>query len=208
MYGALASSDKHTNQKAELIAVIRALQLVRLRNISCAKITIRTDSHYAVQGFNDWIPRLWRPNGYRSTKNSGVVNADLFRSLDEEGSLSKKRGIPVTLEHVLREDNGEADALSKLGAAIGGPAVNLINLIKGSDKGAEFEGKGKLSRATNGELKVEVDGGAGQNSRPKMLIGRNIFEEMQPLMQWTPDGLHWLEWQPVSGPGKSLSLNM
>ncbi|KAL9131062.1 MAG: hypothetical protein Q9175_006860, partial [Cornicularia normoerica] len=146
MYAALASGDTHTNQKAELTAVIRALQLVRLRRIPCANISIFTDSKYAVQGLNEWIPHLWRSNGYRTTKNRVVVNANLFRSLDGEVTLSIKSGIPVTLSHVPREQNRKADALSKLGAASSVPSLTLSNPNRGSNNEAGVETTGKLDK--------------------------------------------------------------
>ncbi len=112
---AVAGDSVHTNQKAELTAVIRALQLIRLRKIPCGAVSVFTDSKYAVQGLNEWIPR-WRGNGYRTSKNHGVANADLFRSLDYEVSLLMEQGTFVKLTHVPRDTNREADALSKSGA--------------------------------------------------------------------------------------------
>lgn len=53
MYGALASSDSHTNQKPELITVIHVLQIVRVRKMQSAKIVIFTNSKYGVQGLNE-----------------------------------------------------------------------------------------------------------------------------------------------------------
>lgn len=183
MYGALSSRDSHTNQKAELTAVIRALQLVRSRNISCAKISIFTDSKYAVQGLNDWIPRLWRSNGYRNFKNRPVVNADLFKSMDEEVSLSRKRDIPVTLSHVPREQNKKADALSKLGAGSGVPSIQLGNPKKGSSAQPETEATGKAGEGSKKEAEAEMNGNKEQNGRPGLLLGKNLFEDMKPLVQ-------------------------
>jgi len=119
LYGALAEDSTHTNQKAELTAIVRALQFVRKRKIPCQRISLSADSKYAVQGLNEWIPR-WRQNGYRTAKNRAVVNADLFRSLDEEVFALKKSGILVTLSHVPRDANRKADVLSRKGPVGGG----------------------------------------------------------------------------------------
>lgn len=172
MYGALAPSDSQTNQKAELTAVIRALQLVRLRKITCGKISIFTDSKYAVQALNDWIPNLWRSNGYRTTRNRVVVNADLFRSLDEEVSLSMKRGIPVMLSHIPREQNKKADALSKLGAASDTPSMTVRNPSKGSSKGAKVEATGKTGKGGKRGAEAESTSGLSQDGRPQVLLGK------------------------------------
>ena len=203
MYGALSSSDSHTNQKAELTAVIRALQLVCRRNISCAKISIFTDSKYAEQGLNDWIPR-WRSNGYCNAKNQPVVNADLFKSLDQEVSLSRKRGIPVTLSHVPREQNKKADALSKLGAGSEGPSIELGNAKKASSEQPETEAKGKSSKEGKKGAKGEMNGNNEQDGRPGLLLGKDLFEDMKPLVQWSPDGVYWAKTQSVTSGMEAL----
>lgn len=180
MYSALARSGNPTNQKAELTAVIRALQLVRLRKVPCAKISIFTDSKYAVQGLNEWIPHLWRSNGYRAVENHVVVNADLFRSLDEEVSLSIKRGIPVTLSHVPKEQNWKADTLSKLGAGTRAPSIAL--------NGAGTNTTGKPDKGGKKGAKAEAKGSGGP---PDMMLGKDAIANMKPLVQWTPDGTIW-----------------
>ena len=204
MYGALASSDSHTNQKAELTAVIRALQLVRRRNISCARINIFTDSNYAVQGLNDWIPRLWRSNGYRNAKGRPVVNADLFKSLDEEVSLSLKRDVPVTLSHVPREQNRKADALSKLGAGSDVPSIKLSNPNKGSSEQPEIEATGNPGKGSSKGAKVGMNGNNEQDGRPEILLGKDLFEHMKPLVQWSPDGVYWAKSQSVTSSMEAL----
>ncbi|MCJ1450896.1 Ribonuclease H1 [Mycoblastus sanguinarius] len=166
-HGALSSGDTHTNQKAELTAVIRALQMIRMRKIPCGRVSLFTDSKYAVQGLNEWIPR-WRGNGYRTSKNHGVANADLFRSLDKEVSLLEGTGVPVKLSYIPREANQEADALSKLGAKSMVPNFTL-------------EGKPDPSR----------------QGRPEMIIGRPLMVKAKPLVQWTSDGIYWFRYEPI-----------
>ena len=204
MYGALASSDNHTNQRAELTAVIRALQLVRRRNISCARINIFTDSNYAVEGLNDWIPRLWRSNGYRNAKNRPVVNADLFKSLDEEVSLSHKRDVPVTLSHVPREQNKKADALSKLGAGSDVPLMRLSNPDKGSGEQPEDEAMGNSGKESGRGAEGQTNGNNKQDRGPQMLLGKDLFEDMKPLVQWSPDGVYWAKTQSVTSGMEAL----
>lgn len=224
MYGALAPSDSHTNQKAELIAIIRALQLVRLRKIPCVKISVFTDSKYAVQALNEWIPHIWRSNGYRTAKKRAVVNEVLFRSLDEEVSFSIKSGIPVKLSHVPREQNQKADALSKMGAASIEPSMMFSLPDKdSSNNGAKAKETGGLGKGSTKEASSKVTGkweggkqraetkGSGSDveyGRPQMILGRNLFEEMRPMVQWSPDGIYWAEWQSMSGPDKNLESNM
>lgn len=208
MCGALASSDSHTNQKAELTAVIRALQLVRLRRIPCANISIFTDSKYAVQALNEWIPDLWRSNGYRTTKNRDVVNADLFRSLDKEVSLSTKSGIPVTLSHVPREQNRQADALSKLGAASSEPSITLNFSDKGSKKETGMQAIENPKKGNQKGADARAKGSDGKDGKPEMMFGRNIFQKLRPLVQWSPDGYYWAEWHSNGGLGMILESDM
>lgn len=205
MYGALAVGSKHTNQKAELIAVIRALQLVRLRKIPCGRISIFTDSKYAVHGLNDWIPDLWRSNGYRTTKNCDVVNADLFRSLDEEVSRSIESGIPVMLSHVPRGKDRKADALSKLGAASGVPFMTLGKPDKGNSKEAGVKSMGKPDKAKKKGAEAEAKGSGREDGRPEIILGKNVFKEWRPLVQWSPDGVYWAKWDST---GESLESGM
>lgn len=208
MYGALASSDSHTNHKAELTAIIRALQLVRLRNISCTSISVFTDSAYAVQALNDYIPNKWRSNGYRSSKNREVVNAALFQSLDQEVSLSEQRGIPVTLSYVPRDQNKKADALSKLGAAGKGSPTKLGNPSKESSKGAEVKATEKTDKRGMKGVQAEMNDCAVQDGRPQLLPPKDWFEKMKPLVQWTPDGVYWANCQSGDDPSGSLDFSL
>ena len=198
LYGGLASGEPHTNQKAELTAVIRALQIVRLRKVPCDKISIFTDSKYAVQGLNEWIP-IWRSNGYLTAKKRAVVNADLFRSLDKEVSLSKKKGVPVTLNHVPREQNRMADALSRGGAVSIVPTMTLSNPHNGANQGSGDEAKGKAEKDRKGGRPPKAKGGNHEDGRPKVILGTKPFEKTKPLVQWTPDREYWVEWQSNSG---------
>ena len=125
----VSKTEKHTNQRAELLAVIRAMQLVQARSIRCKRISIFTDSMYAVQGLNEWIPK-WRTNKYRTAQKKPVSNADLFKLLDQEVNKSKDQGIPVELSHVPREGNTAADTLARAGA-VGSSNQSLVQSMTG-----------------------------------------------------------------------------
>lgn len=115
----LMLTQRATKQRAELTTVIHALQLVKVRGFNVKRARIYTDSNYAVQGLNEWIPQ-WRARGYRTSKKKAVVNADLFKDLDSEVSALEKNGILVTLDYLPREENEVADALSKSSATSAG----------------------------------------------------------------------------------------
>ena len=108
---AIQEGTWHTNQIEEHVAVLLAVQLIRLRKIPCSAVSILTDSKYGVQGLNDWIPR-WRDNGYRTSKKRRVTNVNLFQALDYCISLIQNGGTPVRLSYIPRSENQRACASS------------------------------------------------------------------------------------------------
>lgn len=141
----VSMTEKHTNQRAELLAVIRALQLVRARRLSRKQVSIFTDSMYAVQGLNEWIPR-WRTNNYRTAQKKPVGNADLFRLLDQEVNESRAQEVPVVLNHVPREENTVADTLAKAGAQ-GSSSQSQLNGLLSSTNGSLSIGRPTFDKA-------------------------------------------------------------
>lgn len=168
----LGADDIHTNQRAELTAILRAIEFVLAYQIPCNKVQIFTDSQYAVDGLNIWIPK-WRQNGYRLSSGKKAKNADLFQSLTLAMAMLESKGIDLFLDHIPREENRKADALAKSGAAFTLPSFKMLDSPEASE--------------------LEVQEGS------KVVIGRNFFDEMQPLVQWTPDGYHWLGWKNENG---------
>ncbi len=175
----LSHREKHTKQRAELIAVIRALQILHIRRIMCGKIRILTDSNYVVEGLNELSPN-WRSG----SKKRGVANADLFQRLERFASFFVDMDVAISLHHVPREENRIAGALSKASAAstAGGP-----NFKVPSPDGSE-------------EVFVKTD------DRPMLVLSRETYNETQPMIQWTPDGVHWPHYRtpPESSPTQIL----
>ena len=73
-----------TNQRMELIAVIKALQALNIEKIdffTMPQVTIYTDSAYIVNCFEDkwWVK--WISNGWVNSKKEPVANQDLWSSL-------------------------------------------------------------------------------------------------------------------------------
>lgn len=100
-----------TNQRAEVYAAIRALQIIP----QDYAVEFRTDSNYLVQAVTDWS-RKWRVNGFQGTKGP-VQNADLFRTLLH---MLDSRSGPVLWTHVRGHSgdpgNEAADRLAVAGA--------------------------------------------------------------------------------------------
>ena len=66
-----------TNNRMELIAVIKALQTLQSQ-----KINIFTDSKYVKDGIESWI-KNWKKNGWITAAKQPVKNKDLWMELDD-----------------------------------------------------------------------------------------------------------------------------
>ena len=76
LYGAEVHT---TNNRMELCAAINGLSALRRP----AKVTLRTDSTYVLQGINKWIDN-WKKNGWKSSNKKPVKNQDLWIELDDQ----------------------------------------------------------------------------------------------------------------------------
>jgi ribonuclease HI len=66
-----------TNNRMELLAVIKALQALKRRS----SVRITTDSQYVKKGITEWVGR-WKLNGWKTAARKPVKNVDLWRQLD------------------------------------------------------------------------------------------------------------------------------
>ena len=69
--------SRTTNNRMELIAVIRALESLKRPST----VEIYTDSQYVKNGIETWI-NAWKRNGWRTSDRKPVKNADLWLELD------------------------------------------------------------------------------------------------------------------------------
>jgi len=67
-----------TNNRMELLAVIRALEALKRR----CRVRLHTDSKYVQQGISEWI-HAWKKRGWKTADRKPVKNEDLWRRLDE-----------------------------------------------------------------------------------------------------------------------------
>lgn len=79
------NNEMTTNNRMELLAVIKALESVNHR----LEITIYTDSKYVINGITSWI-KNWKSNDWKSSSKTPVKNIDLWKILDES---SQKQNI-------------------------------------------------------------------------------------------------------------------
>ena len=98
-----------TNNRMELIAVIRALESLK----RTATVEIYTDSQYVKNGIETWI-NVWKRNGWKTSDRKPVKNADLWVELDR---LVREHDIRWhwVRGHADTEGNQRADALANRG---------------------------------------------------------------------------------------------
>jgi len=104
-----ADGPTHTNQRAELAAIVRALEVTKhVRE----RILIHTDSAYSIGCATLWLAG-WKRNGWRNSKKEPVANQDLVRALD--AAIEARRG-PTEFRKVKGHSgdpgNEAADALA------------------------------------------------------------------------------------------------
>jgi ribonuclease HI len=105
-----------TNNRAELIAIVRVLETAPF---SQRPLMIKTDSKYSIKCFESWFPK-WSTNGFRTANGQPVKNAGLIRYLAALLYAREKAGPKVIFKHVRGhvgiEGNECADRLANDGA--------------------------------------------------------------------------------------------
>ena len=105
--------DPTTNNRMELLAVIKALQALKRRS----SVRITTDSQYVKKGITEWMVR-WKQNGWKTAARKPVKNEDLWRELDSAVSRHRVEWRWVK-GHSGHAENERADALANRGIGAG-----------------------------------------------------------------------------------------
>ena len=100
-----------TNNRMELTAVIRALDLLKRP----CHVKIYTDSVYVQKGMTAWIT-AWKARNWRTADKKPVKNDDLWKLLDAQASQHTIKWIWVK-GHAGNVGNEKADALANKGVA-------------------------------------------------------------------------------------------
>jgi len=100
-----------TNNRMELMAVIRALQALK----RTCNVKIYTDSVYVQKGMTEWIEG-WKKRGWRTADKKPVKNDDLWQILDAIAEQHKIEWLWVK-GHAGDVGNERADALANQGVA-------------------------------------------------------------------------------------------
>ncbi len=75
-----------TNNRMELMGVIRGLELLRLP----LTVDLYSDSQYVLKGLREWMAG-WKRSGWRTADRQPVKNQDLWMRLDELKSMHTLR---------------------------------------------------------------------------------------------------------------------
>ncbi|ETI24062.1 hypothetical protein G647_03431 [Cladophialophora carrionii CBS 160.54] len=141
--------SKQTNQRAELTAILRALDIAPRHR----EVTIYTDSKYAIDCVTNWY-RNWVKNGWVNSKGKPVENkdlvADIRERIEEREQLAKLTYFVWVKGHAQNAGNIAADRLAVEGA-MGGRAVGVRD-----DEEAD-ERRAKKERQDGGDLQDQAD---------------------------------------------------
>jgi ribonuclease HI len=96
-----------TNNRMELMAVIRALEA--LKQPSAA--VVHTDSRYVMDGATKWM-KNWKKNGWKTADKKPVKNEELWRAL-EDASVRHSVSWRWVRGHDGHPENERADALAR-----------------------------------------------------------------------------------------------
>ena len=108
--------SKQTNQRAELTAVLRALEIApRHRDV-----TIFTDSKYSIscvtEWYKNWVLNKWLNSNRKPVENKDLI-AEIRHRIDERDMLNRLTLFTWVKGHAADEGNIAADRLATKGAA-------------------------------------------------------------------------------------------
>jgi ribonuclease HI len=108
-----SGSEPHTtNNRMELMAVIRALETVP----PGSRVEVHTDSQYVQKGMSEWL-RDWKRRGWRTADKKPVKNVDLWQELDRLAGAHSVTWHWVK-GHAGHPENERADALANRAAGL------------------------------------------------------------------------------------------
>lgn len=110
-------SGKPTNNRAEIQAAIRAIEIASQNNVDA--LTINSDSQFMISAITNWV-RDWKDNNWLAKNGEAIVNKDDFVQLDE--AISSRPNMCIQWNYVPGHSevhgNEQADQLARKGAEI------------------------------------------------------------------------------------------
>lgn len=109
------AGEPQTNQRAELMAMLRALQVCPAEK----KVTIVSDSQYSINCVTQWATN-WKKKGWVTATGEPVKNQDIIRAvlgkMEERGKAGGVTQFEWVKGHAADRGNQAADALAVRGA--------------------------------------------------------------------------------------------
>eukprot|EP00066_Takifugu_rubripes_P020792 XP_011610058.1 PREDICTED: ribonuclease H1 isoform X2 [Takifugu rubripes] len=105
-------SGRQTNQRAEIQAACRALELAKDQSIK--KLVLYTDSKFTINGVTRWV-KNWKKNSWRLKSGGPITNKEDFMKLDRLNAELDVVWIHIP-GHAGYHGNEQADRLSREGA--------------------------------------------------------------------------------------------
>ena len=99
--------ERTTNNRMELMAVIRALEALKRPSA----VRLHTDSRYVMDGAAKWL-KNWKANGWKTADKKPVKNGELWRALDA-AMTEHKISWKWVAGHSGHPENERADALAR-----------------------------------------------------------------------------------------------
>ncbi|KAH8661758.1 ribonuclease H-like domain-containing protein [Ilyonectria robusta] len=111
--GPTGEVQTHTNNRAELRAVIAFLKYRVWWGEGWKRIVVITDSEYVGKGATTWL-RNWACNNWRTAAGRPTANRDLWEALSEVIGAFAEGGCEISFWVVPRRWNTRADAAAKV----------------------------------------------------------------------------------------------
>jgi len=138
---------RQTNNRAEIIAAMRAIQQAKEQGIT--ELKIYTDSNFLISCMTEWLPK-WKTTGWKGSNGKEVLNREELEQLDAETT-----GITVTYEHVPGhqgvEGNEAADKLANDGAR------KKLDDDESSSSATDKSGKGSSGNAADKKVEKKAE---------------------------------------------------
>lgn len=173
IWGPLRVDGMKNVDQVKLIAVLHAAHLVSER-CHLMEVRIITDSEYVFHGVHEWFPT------WKETRNKGglvLKDIDRFDELDKVLRLVERLNL-LKIEVCLL------------------PSVENLTAYGLATKGAEFTLASQLMQSHDVEGKKEDS--TKDVEQWILELSCHILNEVQPLIQWSPTGTHWLECKSIA----------
>lgn len=104
-------SVKPTNNVAELLAILKALNMFKNEIKDGKKIVIKTDSMYSINSLTKWF-KNWQKNNWRTGKDEPVLNQNIIKRILEL-TCYKNVSLQYVKAHSINPDEGQKSEIKK-----------------------------------------------------------------------------------------------